>query len=80
MNDLMWEVTVCNSIEPNTSPVRQILAQNRTYGEQLACYKEKYWTESGGDPLSVSSVMLKKAGCESILPFLLCGLISCCSD
>ena len=38
MNDLMWEVTVCNSIEPETSPVRQILAQNRTYGEQLAAY------------------------------------------
>ena len=38
MNDLMWEVTVCNSIEPKTSPVRQILAQNRTYGEQLAAY------------------------------------------
>jgi hypothetical protein len=38
MNDLMWEVTVCNSIEPKTSPVRQILAQNRTYGEHLAAY------------------------------------------
>ncbi len=38
MNDLMWEVTVCNSIEPETSPVRQILAQNRTYGEQLSSY------------------------------------------
>lgn len=40
MNDLMWEVTVCNSIEPNTSPVRQILAQNRTYGEQLAAIRK----------------------------------------
>ncbi len=38
MDDLMWEVTVCNSIEPETSPVRQILEQNRTYGEQLAGY------------------------------------------
>jgi hypothetical protein len=38
MNDLMWEVTVCNSIEPETSPVRQILAKNLTYGEQLAAY------------------------------------------
>ena len=38
IDDLMWEVTVCNSIEPKTSPVRQILAQNRTYGEQLAAY------------------------------------------
>jgi len=38
MDDLMWEVTVCNSIEPETSPVRQILAQNHTYGEQLAAY------------------------------------------
>ena len=38
MDDLMWEVTVCNSIEPATSPVRQILAQNSTYGEQLAAY------------------------------------------
>ncbi len=38
MNDLMWEVTVCNSIEPETSPVRQILAKNSTYGEHLAAY------------------------------------------
>ncbi|MCP3872615.1 MAG: methyltransferase [Desulfobacteraceae bacterium] len=38
MNDLMWEVTVCNSIEPANSPVRQILTQNRTYGELLAAY------------------------------------------
>ncbi len=38
MDNLMWEVTVCNSIEPATSPVRQILAKNRTYGEQLAAY------------------------------------------
>ena len=38
MNDLMWEVTVCNSIEPKTSPVRQILRQNRTYAEQPAAY------------------------------------------
>ncbi len=38
MSDLMWEVTVCNSIEPKTSPVRLILSQNRTYGEMLAAY------------------------------------------
>ncbi|MFH2058889.1 MAG: class I SAM-dependent methyltransferase [Pseudomonadota bacterium] len=38
MYDLMWEVTVCNSMEPENSPVRQILAQNRTYGEHLAAY------------------------------------------
>lgn len=38
MDHLMWEVTVCNSIEPETSPVRQILAQNCTYGEHLAAY------------------------------------------
>ncbi len=42
MSDLMWEVTVCNSIEPETSPVRQILAQNCTYGEQLAAYLFNY--------------------------------------
>ncbi len=38
LNHLMWELTVCNSIEPEDSPVRQILAKNRTYGEQLFAY------------------------------------------
>ena len=38
LDNLRWEVTVCNSLEPEASPVRQILAQNRTYGEQLWDY------------------------------------------
>lgn len=38
LDSLMWEVTVCNSMEPETSPVRQILVQNRTYGELLWDY------------------------------------------
>lgn len=42
MSDLMWEVTVCNSIEPVTSPVRQILTKNRTYGELLTAYLFHY--------------------------------------
>ncbi len=38
LDNLKWEVTVCNSIETKTSPIRQILVKNRTYGEQLWDY------------------------------------------
>ncbi len=38
LDNLMWEVTVCNSMETETSPLRQILVKNRTYGEQLWDY------------------------------------------
>ena len=38
LENLNWEVTVCNSIEADTSPIRQILVNNRTYGEQLFDY------------------------------------------
>ena len=38
LDNLMWEVTVCNSLEPETSPLRQILLNDRTYGEHLCAY------------------------------------------
>jgi hypothetical protein len=38
LKNLKWEVTVCNCMEPRTSPVRQVLAKNCTYGEQLVDY------------------------------------------
>lgn len=38
MDDLQWEVTVCNSMEPESSPLRQILSANQTYGKHLAAY------------------------------------------
>lgn len=38
MVDLKFEVTVCNSMEPEDSPIRQILLSNGTYGEHLAAY------------------------------------------
>ncbi len=38
LNDLMWEVTVCNSIETESSHLKQILVKNCTYGEQLFDY------------------------------------------
>ncbi len=38
LDNLKWEVTVCNSIETQTSPIRQILVKSRTYGEQLWDY------------------------------------------
>ncbi len=38
MDDLSWEVTVGNSIEPKDSPVRDVLLKNGTYGELLAAY------------------------------------------
>ena len=36
MKTLVWELTVCNTLEFENSPVRKILVENATYGEQLA--------------------------------------------
>lgn len=38
MDHLKWEVTVCNSLEPCDSAVREILSENGTYGDRLAPY------------------------------------------
>ena len=38
LENLMWEGTVCNTIETESSHLRQILVNNGSYGEQLFDY------------------------------------------